>query len=354
MLVLIGTYTRNTDSEGIYGFDYDKETGGLTAVSDNAGIDNPSYITKHPLLDVVYVVNEIGDYCGDESGAVSAYSLDSGGKLSLINQQPSLGVDPCHLTINTTGTLLLVSNYSSGTLTSFPISKTGHLMDYVSHIQHNGNSVDPIRQKGPHVHSMNLGKHDKFVYVADLGLDQLIRYPVEESGSLVMGEKITSNLQPGAGPRHFCFDSRYEYCYVINEMDNTIVSWSVDTDGILSEIATFSTLPEGYDGVSYCGEIRLSPDGKYLYGSNRGHDSLVVFKVTGDGNLDSVQHIASGGKHPRHFSITPDGARLIVANRDSNNLVIFNRDTVTGRLSPTGETVSVPAPVCVTFCETSR
>jgi 6-phosphogluconolactonase len=354
MLVLIGTYTRDTDSEGIYGFDHDKETGGLNAVSVNPGIDNPSYIIKHPLLDVVYVVNEIGDYCGDEGGAVSAYSLDSGGKLSLISQLPSLGVDPCHLTINITATLLLVSNYSSGTLASFPISKTGRLMNYVSHIQHHGNSVDPIRQKAPHVHSMNLGKNDKFVYVADLGLDSLIRYPVEESGRLITGEEITSKLQPGAGPRHFCFDSRYEFCYVINELDNSVVSYAVDADGLFTEIATFSTLPEGYDGISYCGEIRLSPDGKYLYGSNRGHDSLVVFEVKGDGNLDAVQHLTSGGKHPRHFSITPDGARLIVANRDSNNLVTFDRDITTGRLSPSGETVFVPAPVCVTFCETSR
>jgi 6-phosphogluconolactonase len=140
---------------------------------------------------------------------------------------------------------------------------------------------------------------------------------------------------------------------VINELNNTIVSWSVDEDGILAEIATVSTLPLGYDGISFCAEIRLSADGKYLYGSNRGHDSLVVFKVKGDGNLDYIQHIDSGGKHPRHFSITPDGARLIAANRDSNNLVIYNRDIATGKLSPTGETVSVPAPVCITFCESN-
>jgi 6-phosphogluconolactonase len=227
-------------------------------------------------------------------------------------------------------------------------------MDFVSHIQHNGNSVDPIRQKTPHVHSMNLGKNDKFVYVADLGLDQLIRYAVEESGRLITGGEINLKLQAGAGPRHFCFDSNYKYCYVINELDNTIVSCAVDTDGLLTKIATFSTLPDGYDGISFCAEIRLSPDGRYLYGSNRGHDSLVVFEVKAPGNLYSVQHIESDGRHPRAFSITPDGARLIVANRDTNNLVTFDRDISTGRLSPSGETVFVPAPVCVTFCETSR
>ena len=354
MIVLVGTYTRETDSKGVYAFDYDTKSGHLEAIGASGGIDSPSWIIKHPSLDVVYVVNEVGDYRGHKSGAISEFSLNSGGRLSLISQLPSLGSDPCHLEINSTGTLLLVSNYSSGTLTSFPINKTGHLKDFVSHIQHTGSGVDPVRQKDAHVHSMKMGKDDKFVYVADLGLDQLIGYPVDDSGNLDTGGRISSKCRPGAGPRHFCFDLLHECCYVINELDNTVVSWSVGADGVLKEIATYSTLPEDYDDASYCAEIQLSPDGKYLYGSNRGHDSLVVFEVKGDGILRSVQHIQSGGKHPRHFSITPDGARLIVANRESNNLVIFNRDLATGRLSPAAEPVSVPAPVCVTFCKTSR
>lgn len=358
MLLLVGTYTRDTGSEGIYGFDYNPERASLEPISVNAGIDNPSYIVKHPSLDVVYVVNEVRDFCLDgeslytgdaQSGAVSAFSVNSKGRLSLISQVPSLGSDPCHLEINTRGTLLLVSNYSSGTLASYPINAAGELLDFVSFVQHTGKSVDPMRQKGPHVHSMNLGKGDEYVYVADLGLDQLIRYPVDYSGQLDTGHRRTTKLRTGAGPRHFCFDSSYEYCYVINELDNTIVSYVVDGDGLLTEFATFSTLPEGYDDASDAGEIQLSADGNYLYGSNRGHDSLVVFEVMGDGQLNLVQHIEAGGKHPRHFSITPDGARLIVANRDSNNLVVFARDMGTGRLSQTDEAVSVPAPVCVRF-----
>jgi 6-phosphogluconolactonase len=348
MLMLVGTYTRGTGSRGIYGFDVDLASGEITGTSITSDIDNPSYLIRHPRLDVVYTVNEVRDFVG-EDGAVSAFHLDTEGNLELINQVCSLGSDPCHLEISSAGKFLFVSNYSSGTLAAFPLDESGALQEFVSFVQHTGHSVDPMRQKAPHVHSVKLGKHERFAYVADLGLDRLIWYPLDSSGQLRAGERKTVRLRTGSGPRHFCFDGKYEYCYVINELDNTITSIGVDTDGSLMEISTVDSLPSGYSDASYCGEIQLSKDGRFLYASNRGHDSLVVFKIRPQGSLDLVQHIPSGGQHPRHFRITPDGSHLVVANRDTDNILAFSVDQASGELAVTGEAVSVPAPVCILF-----
>jgi len=348
MLMLVGTYTRGTDSLGVYGFSDDASACSFVAQSVNEGIDNPSYLVKHPSLPIVYCVNEVRDFQG-EGGAVSAFSLSPDGNLALINQVSSLGIDPCHLEIALKGRLLLVSNYSSGTLAAIPLGDAGELGEFNNFIQHTGHSVDPMRQKTAHVHSTKAGKNDGHVYVADLGLDQMLRYSLDSNGQVNVSSRKTTRMRPGAGPRHFCFDEDFNHCYVINELDNTIVSFAVDYEGALIELKTVSTLPDEYADASYCGEIQLSPDGQFLYGSNRGHDSLVVFEVAGEGQLELVQHIETGWKHPRHFKITPDGNHLVVANRDSNNLVVFRRDSTTGMLNQSGDELSVPAPVCILF-----
>jgi 6-phosphogluconolactonase len=348
MLMLVGTYTRGTDSLGIYGFEVDTSPLSFNAIAVNEGIDNPSYVMKHPDLPVIFSVNEVRDF-GGEGGAISAFSLSEDGKLTLINQVPSLGSDPCHLELAQEGRLLLVSNYTSGTLASIPLGDTGELGSFNNFIQHTGHSVDPMRQKSAHVHSIRAGPNDKYIYVADLGLDQILRYSLDSTGHVNASERSMTRMRPGAGPRHFCFDADFEHCYVINELDNTIVSFAVNNDGVFVELAIVSALPAGYQDASYCGEIQLSDDGRFLYGSNRGHDSMVVFEVLGNGTLQWVQHIESGGMHPRHFKITPDGSHLIVANRDSSNLVVFERDTFTGKLSRAGIELIVPAPVCILY-----
>ena len=287
MLMLVGTYTRGTDSLGIYGFKFNSAAGSFSDGTVNEGIDNPSYLLKHPELPVIYCVNEVRDFEG-EGGSISAFDLSVDGKLTLINQVPSLGSDPCHIEFAYGGRLLLVSNYTSGTLASIPLGDAGELGNFNNFIQHTGHSVDPMRQKTAHVHSTKSGKNSTYIYVADLGLDQILRYSLDGTGQVNASQRSATRVRPGAGPRHFCFDAEFKYCYVINELDNTIVSFAVNNDGLLVELATVGTLPVGYQDASYCGEIQLSADGRFLYGSNRGHDSLVVFKVLENGVLDWV------------------------------------------------------------------
>ncbi len=344
---LAGTYTRGTASDGIYALG---NSGEVKCVAD--GLDNPSFLVKHPFLDVIYAVSEVRDYRGS-GGAVLA--LDAGGaeRMRVIGQVASLGDDPCHLAISSTGRFLLVSNYSSGTFATLPVSSTGEPGDFISLVQHSGSGVDPVRQTGPHVHSVQLGPGERHVYVVDLGIDQIVRYPISPGGQVNAPGRKTTRLKPGAGPRHLCFDagsgsgSGSGFCYVINELDNTVTSFAVDEEVGLVEMATFSTLPPDCEEANYTAEICLSPDGRFLYGSNRGHDSLVVFRVLGEGQLESVQHISTGGRHPRHFALTRDGSQLLVANRDSSNIVVFYRHPETGILTRSGMEYAVPAPVCV-------
>ncbi|MFP6808842.1 MAG: lactonase family protein [Pseudomonadales bacterium] len=351
MLMLAGTYTRDTASKGIYSFKYDANRRALELLTTNADIENPSYLLKHPSLDIVYCVNEVRDFGGDKegSGAVSAYSVSSTGVMEMISQVSSLGMDPCHLVLGPDASTLMVSNYSSGCLAAFPLNESGDIQQFSSFIQHRGKGVDPMRQKGSHVHSINFGRDGSSIYVADLGIDQIVRYPIDGLGQIDTNKRKNARLRSGAGPRHFCFDTAFEYCYVINELDNTVVTFGLDDGGALVELVTHSTLPDDCEEASYCAEILLSPDERYIYCSNRGDDSITVFEVGEEGQMRMVQNISSGGLHPRHFTITPDGEGLIVANRDSNNLVVFSRNVDSGTLVRTDNDVSVPAPVCVRF-----
>ena len=335
MSVLVGTYTEGTGSEGIYFID---ETGAVSCVG--ADTRNPSYLELHPGLDLVYAVSERRD-----SGAVQA--LSRGEILVKIGEQPCLGEDPCHLAISKTGRFLLVSNYTSGTFASFPLDEAGRPSDFLSLVQHTGKSVDPVRQTSPHVHSIWFGPDERFIYVVDLGIDAIVRYPVAPTGAVDTVRRKVTRMKPGAGPRHLCFDSHHEFCYVVNELDSTLTSFALDTDGGLTEISTFSTLAPDCDEPNYPAEIVLSGDDRYLYVSNRGVDSLGVFAVCGDGRLKQVQQIPSGGRHPRHFALTEDEAGIMVANRDTNNVTVFDRDADSGVLTQTGEDYAIPAPACI-------
>jgi 6-phosphogluconolactonase len=344
MLLFVGTYTRDTDSVGIYAFDVDASCTEFRQSAVNADIDNPSWLVLHPQLPVLYAVNEVSDVEG--GGRVSAFAFDDSGTLVLMGRLSSMGADPCHLAIDRSGSFLLASNYSGGNLASFSIDEKGNLADLVSFVQHRGSSVDPVRQNAAHVHSVTLEASGRFAYVADLGVDRIYTYPLI-GAHLGVNERTSVTLKPGTGPRHFCLDADGTHGFLINELNSSIVTLGVNDDGSLVELSTVSTLPAEENVANYCAHLQLSGDGRFLYATNRGHDSIAVFEVVRDGELEPVQFESTGGLHPRHFSLTQDGRYVIVANRDSDNLVVFERDEETGRLRATGTEISVPSPVCV-------
>ena len=350
--MLVGTYTQgvnaslNANSRGIYTYEIAQDCSVYDQLSVTCA-SNPSWLERHPNLPVVYAVSEIGE--PDGGGSVHAYELKPDGMLQQLNNKTTMGEDPCHLTVDPNGRFLVVSNYSSGNFVTIPLTETGRLLDFESYIQHQGKGIDPMRQQHSHVHCARLDRSGKYVYMADLGVDQIIRYPVSSSGSVNAGQRKPIRLKPGAGPRHLCIDQTNRFFYVINELDSTIVALERLENNGLVQIATYSSIPVDCEEANYGAELCLSADGRFLYGSNRGHDSLVVFKVEDSGELETMQIIGSGGSHPRHFCLTPAGDYLFVANRNTDNIAIFSRDHETGLLSDTNRKISLPSPACIMF-----
>ncbi len=345
MLAFIGTYTQSTGSAGIYAVSISEDGRSIELLTENGGIDNPSWLVSHPSLPVIYSVSETST---GAAGGVSAFSYDRNGTLTQLSQVSSMGADPCHLALNSSGTRLYVSNYSGGSFAVYALFTDGGLGELLTLVQHAGSSVDPVRQKYPHVHSIRLDERSGSVFVADLGTDKLLAYP-ETGGGIDVAHRRSYRTRPGAGPRLACIDSRGEYLWLINELDNTIVAYGLNA-GVLTELATASTLPEEFDDASYCAHILVSKDGQYLYASNRGHDSITVFALK-DGKPVPRQWQGSGGRHPRHFCMSPAETQLLVANRDDNNICVFERDVETGLLSERVASFSIPAPVCILFVD---
>ena len=350
LLVSFGTYTR-TDSEGIYTYRMDPESGALDRLSVVSGIENPSFLALHPSGRYLYAVSEIGEFEGRKTGTVSAYSIDSAsGQLSFLNLQPSAGAVPCHLVVDQAGRNLLLATYTGGTVASFPIDSEGRLGPATSVIQHEGSSVDPVRQTGPRAHSINLDPHDRFAVAADLGTDEVLVYRFDSgTGVLEPNSPPSSPVAPGAGPRHFAFHPDGRFGYVINEMGSTVTAFRYDGDkGTLDPIQTITTLPEDFEGVTHTAEVRVHPSGRFLYGSNRGHDSIAVFSIDQEtGRLTARGHESTRGKTPRNFEIDPTGTWLLAANQGSDSVVVFRIDSETGSLEASGQTVEVPMPVCI-------
>ena len=355
--VYIGTYTRG-QSEGIYLSQLDLATGKLRAAELAAKVANPSFLAIHPGRPLLYAVGELGDFQGKRAGAVSAFSVDPAtGKLTLLNQQSSQGTGPCHLVVDRTGKNVLVANYGGGSIACLPIRRDGRLGEATSSIQHEGSSVDPRRQQGPHAHSMNLDAAGRFAFAADLGLDKILVYRLDAAkGKLTPNDPPWTRLAPGSGPRHFAFHPSGRYAYVINELNSTVTAFRYDAgQGILRPLQTISTLPEGFDGSSTTAEVQVHPSGKFLYGSNRGHDSIACFAIdAATGKLTCVGHEPTQGKSPRNFGIDPTGSYLLAANQGTDNVVVFRIDTETGRLRPTGQSISVSTPVCVKIVARDR
>lgn len=350
MLVYVGTYT-TAESEGIYVYSLDGDTGALEPVTRFAGIDNPSYVTLHPKGNYLYAINEVTDFGEGEAGGVTAFALDpETGELNMLNEQSSEGPGPCYISVDQTGKFALVANYVGGSVCVLPIREDGSLAPASDFVQHSGSSVNPRRQAGPHAHSIQPDPTNRYAFAADLGLDRLMAYKLDlDEGKLEPNDEPWAELEPGVGPRHFAFHPSGEYVYVITELGNTIVSFSYDgTRGALDEIQTVSTLPEGFEGTSYCADIHILPNGRFLYGSNRGHDSIAIFAIDEEtGKLTYVDHESTQGEMPRNFCIDPSGNLLLAANGNTDNIVSFHIDKDTGRLTPTGHQASVSKPVCL-------
>ena len=346
----IGTYTSGK-SEGIYRYSMSPKTGHLTYVNSFKA-DNPSFLAMDSSRRYLYAVNEVKEFDGKSSGAVSAFSINPmSGDIEFLNQQPSLGADPCHLTVDRRRRFVLVANYTGGSLVVLPITRDGSLGTSTDFIQLEGSSIKE-QQDGPHAHCIRLDTANRFALAADLGTDKVMIYRFDPSaGKLKTSRQQYISLLPGAGPRHLTFHPRGRFAYVINELDSTMSAMVSDPSrGTLRLIETVSTLPKEFTGTSYCADVHISPSGRFLYGSNRGHDSIVVFRINENtGRLTYVEHVSTQGHWPRNFVIEPLGRFLLVANQRSDNVVTFKIDPKTGRLTPTGHTVEIPSPVCLKF-----
>lgn len=349
--VYIGTYTQtNPDqsarTEGIYIYQLDSLRGRLQPSGALDGGGNPSFLAMHSNERFLYAANEL------KESMVSAFAIAPfGGGLKKINQQPTHGQDACYVTVSPSGRWLLAANYSSGSLSVFPILADGSLREMVDLVQHTGSGPNPRRQGAAHAHSVRFDPSGRFVVAADLGIDRILVYQLDkDTGKLTPYDPDGIATRPGAGPRHMVFRANGRTLYVANELDNTVAAYTWDAfAGKLTPGEVLPTLPADFHGESTVADIHLSPTGSFLYVSNRGHDSLACYQVDGpSGALTPAGIYPSGGKTPRNFAISPDGRFLLSANQDSNNLVVY-AIAVDGSLTPTGTEVTIPSPVCVLF-----
>lgn len=350
LAVYVGTYT-DGESAGVYRFMLDPATGETSSTVLAVDAENPSFLALHPNGRFLYAVGEMGDFRGEETGAVSAFAIDpTSGGLRLLNQQPSMGAGPCHLVVDGSGRSVLVANYGSGTVAALPVGEDGRLGEPFSVQSHSGTGPNASRQEGPHAHGLVLDAPERRVFAADLGVDRVFVYDLDVArGVLAPGEVPAVALEPGSGPRHVVFDPSGSHLYSINELDSTITVLRYDAaTGGLETVQTISTLPDDFEGESWTAEIAISPDGRFVYGSNRGHDSLAVFAVDPtSGRLRARGHVPTGGHWPRHFAIDASGRWLLAANQRSDTVVVFRLDPHSGMPSAVGEAIAVPSPVCV-------
>jgi 6-phosphogluconolactonase len=347
--VYIGTYTGG-ESKGIYTCEISEQDGSLQNLRLAAENSNPSYLAIHPGGKFLYSVNEVSNYKSARSGSATAFSIN-GDHLVKINDQSTVGDGPCYISVDASGKFALVANYAGGSVVAFPIAADGSLQPHSAFVQHEGSSVNPDRQKEPHAHSINMDRENRFAIAADLGLDKLLVYKLDrDAGTLTPNEPAFVKVPPGSGPRHLSFTPNGKFAYVNGEMSNTVIGMKYDPRrGSFEVTQTLSTLPEDWHGASSTAQTQVHPNGKFLYVSNRGHDSIAIYQVDRSGRLTYVENVSTGGKTPRNFEIDPSGKFLVAANQDSNNLAVFKIDPKTGRLKNTGNEIRVGKPVCVKF-----
>jgi 6-phosphogluconolactonase len=345
----VGNYTTKTSSQGIYEFTFDHATGKMSALGLAGETKDPSWVIVHPSGKYLYAANERG-----KDSSISAFAIEpKTGKLALLNTLPALGEDPCHLAFDRTGKFLLTANYSSGNVAVFPILPDGKIGEHTALVTDQGQpGPNTKRQEGPHAHWIGASEHNRLVYVADLGLDCLLVYEFSAAnGSLAPSPKACGwTLKPGAGPRHVARSQDGDFTYVLSELDSTVTVFANPGGTPPRLLQTLPLLPAGFSGRNDAAEIEIHPSGKFLYASNRGHDSIVVFAMEPQqGTLTQVEDVPTGGQEPRHFALDPTGRFLLAENQNSNAIVEFRVDQGTGKLMPTGETLSVPSPICISF-----
>jgi 6-phosphogluconolactonase len=325
----------------------------LTSLGLAAETSNPSFVAADPSGRFLYAVNEMGDYKGQSSGAVSAFAIDrKSGKLSPLNQVASRGADPCYVAMDKHGKFVLVANYTGGSVAVFPVKQDGSLGEASAFVQHKGSGPNKERQEGPHAHWIDVTADNRFAIASDLGLDELLVYRFDQrNGTLAPNTPSFAKTEPGAGPRHLSFHPNEKFAYVADELKSEISAFSYDKgSGTLHPLQTISTVPKNFTGDNDAAEIEVHPNGKFLFVSNRGSDTIGVFSIDKiKGTLTLVDYFSTKGKKPRNFVIDPTGSRLLVANEEGNNVVSFQIDQETGRLTPTGQVLEIASPVCLKF-----
>jgi len=352
LFVYIGTYT-NGNSKGIYRLKLNLTSGALSSPELVAESVNPSFLAIDPKEQFLFAVNEVGQYMNMEGGAVSAFSIDSEtGNLTFLNHQTTQGADPCHLVVDAAGKHILVANYSGGSVAVLPFNNRGQLGTATSFVQHVGSSINSARQSEPHAHSINLSPDNRYALAADLGTDEILIYQFDsQQGQLTPHDPAAARVTAGAGPRHFAFHPNGQRIYAINELASSITVFRYHEDrGTLETLQEISTLPKTFDGSTSTAEIQIHPSGNFVYGSDRGHDSIAMFSVNPQtGTLLSRGYVSTGGQTPRNFTIDPTGRYLLVANQTTHDIVVFAIDPLSGNLEPIGEAVAIPNPVCIRF-----
>ena len=346
----VGTYTHGK-SKGIYIFDFDAISGKLELKGVSSELENPSYLCVSKNSKYLYAVMEVGEFQGEAGGAVGAYSIDSRtGLLKLINIQPTKGKDPCHLSTDSTGKYLFAANYSEGTFSVYPIGRDGQIDTISFIIRHMGSGPNKARQEEPHVHYVALTPDEKYLCAVDLGIDKINIYSFTlKDGCPAIEENLPVTVKPGSGPRHMVFHPNSGFAYLLTELSSEVIAFEYNCHiGAFNQIQCITTLPAGLKGTNYCAAIHISPCGKFLYSSNRGHDSIALFRIIqASGRLEPVSHIPTRGSFPRDFAIDPTGRFLFAANQDSDTIIPFAIMPDSGLLEQTGDIMEIPDPVCI-------
>ena len=351
--IFVGTYTEpeGSKSEGIYVYRMDSNSGQLSLVNVIKGVVNPSFLAVHPNQNFLYAVTEVDNLDGQARGSLSAFSIDpNSGALALLNSQPSHGAHPCYVSVEHTGRFALVANYTSGSVAMFPIQADGTLGEASDVVQHSGSSLHPTRQTGPHAHYIYPDPTNRFAVAVDLGIDKILTYRMDlEKGRLQLDGETA--VHAGAGPRQLAFHPNGTFAYLINELDATVIAYRYHKEvGSFEQLQILPALPNDFTSENLCADIHVTPNGNFLYASNRGHQSIVAFQIDQNtGLLTYLNHASTGGREPRNFAIDPVGNFLLAANQKTDTIVTFRIDTANGQLLKTGYQVEVSMPVCIKF-----